>query len=98
MSPDPSLVRRCRGKLSAGGALRTSAAQSGMLRELGERPLDHVLRWIERAGDPIASLGRRGVVGGGDRDGGFHRHAGTCEKRVGVATIETDAHGKAAYD
>ena len=44
---NPSLVRRCRGKFRAGGALRTSAAQSGMLRQFGERPLDHIFRRIE---------------------------------------------------
>jgi len=38
------------------------------------------------------------VVGCGDRNGGFHRHAGTGESRVGVAGAEADAHGETPYD
>ena len=58
--------------LCAGGALRTSAAQSRMLGQLGERPLDHVFGWIERTVHPIASLSGRGIVECGNRDGRFH--------------------------
>ena len=86
------------GNLVAGGTQRTGATQSRMLRQLGERSLDHVFRRIERAVNPIAPFRRRGVVGRGDRDGRFHRHAGTGESGVGVAGVEPDADSEAADD
>ena len=93
-----ALVYWVNGNLCAGGALRASAAQPRMLRQLSQRSLDHVFRWIERAANPIASFGRRGVVGGGDRDRRFHRHAGTGASSVGVAGTEADPHREAAHD